>query len=174
MNVLKLLLTAVFTISLTGAAFAQTLDGKKVGYLDLSKVFDEYTKTKEYDTNLEAKHKEFENERNDKIDKLKAAQAKLPALNDAEKNKLQGEIDGMVNDLKEFDRVKGTDFTKERNEKIREILLEIEKVVSDYAKKENFAFVLNDRVLIFGDEPYDITAPITKILNDSYKKDDKK
>ena len=174
MKGLKLFFGILGVLMFAASAQAQTLEGKKMGYLDLSRVFDEYAKTKEYDAALEAKHKDFEKERNAKIDKLKEAQGKLPALKDDEKSKLQGEIDGMINDLKEFDRQKGTDFTKERDERIREILLEIEKIVSDYAKKENYAFVLNDRVLVYGNETYDITAPIIKLLNENYPPKGKK
>ena len=36
---------------IAGGAYAQTLDGKKFAYLDLSQVFDNYAKTKEYEKN---------------------------------------------------------------------------------------------------------------------------
>ena len=51
------------------------------------------------------------------------------------------------------------------NEKIREILLEIEKVVSDFAVKENYDIILNDRVLIYGNPVQDLTEDILTILN---------
>ncbi len=170
MKGLKFLLAALFLLATVSAGYAQTIDGKKIGTMDLSRVFDEYTKTKEYDASLETKHKEFEKERNAKIDKLKEAQAKLPALKDNEKAKVQADIDAMINDLKTFDGQKQMDFKKERDEKIREILLEIEKVVSDHAQKENYAFILNDRVLIFGNKGFDITDQMIKLLNESYPK----
>ena len=48
--------------------------------------------------------------------------------------------------------------------------LEIEKVVSDFAKKENYALIYNDRVLTYGDKGFDITDQMIKLLNDSYSK----
>lgn len=170
MKRLKLLFAFLFVFSFASWANAQTIDGKKIGTMDLSRVFDEYTKTKEYDASLETKHKDFEKTRNAKIDKIKEAQGKLVALKDDEKAKVQADIDTMVNELKTSDNQMQMDFKKERDEKIREILLEIEKVVSDYAKKENYAFILNDRVLIFGNEGFDITEQIIKLLNESYPK----
>ena len=71
----------------------------------------------------------------------------------------------MKADLLEFDRLKKTDLTKERNEKIREILLEIEKIVSDFAEKNGYSVILNDRVLIYGAPGYDVTEEILKVLN---------
>ena len=47
---------------------------------------------------------------------------------------------------------------------------EIQAVVSDLAKKDGYTYVLNDRVMIFGDPQFNITDEVMKKLNDSYKK----
>ena len=73
-------------------------------------------------------------------------------------------------DLLELDKEQQTHIRKQRDEKIREILAEIEKVVKDYATKEKFSFILNDRVLIYGGPEMNITEPILKVLNEGYKK----
>jgi Skp family chaperone for outer membrane proteins len=52
--------------------------------------------------------------------------------------------------------------------------LEIEKTVSEYAKKEGITYVLNDKMLIYGAETSNITDPILKNLNDAYKPADAK
>jgi len=160
----------VFAFFTTASVFAQSLDGKKVGYVDLSRIFDEYGKTKEYDAVLEKKHTEYEDARNKKLDKIREAQGKLALLKEDEKAKLQESIDKDKADLLEFDRQQQTDLKKQRDEKIREILLEIEKIVHDFAEKDKFALILNDRVLIYGDKTMDLTEKVLKLLNDSYKK----
>ena len=71
----------------------------------------------------------------------------------------------MKAELLEFDRQKKEDMTKKRNEKIRELLLEIEKVISDYAEKEKYSIILNDRVLIYGEQSLNETENILKIIN---------
>ena len=139
----------------------------KIGYVDLSHLFDDYYKTKEYDKVLEAKNSDFEKESNAKLDKIREAQSKLSLLKEQEKAKLEEDIEKMKNELLEYNKQKKTDLTKERNEKIREILLEIEKVVSDYAQKQKYDIILNDRVLIYGDKSYDLTDQILKILNEN-------
>ena len=171
MKSLKVLFIAVMFAFLTAASvFAQSLDGKKVGYVDLSRIFDEYGKTKEYDTVLEKKHTEYEDARNKKLDKIREAQGKLALLKEEEKAKLQESIDKDKADLLEFDRQQQTDLKKQRDENIREILLEIEKIVHDFAEKEKYALILNDRVLIYGDKAMDLTEKVLKLLNDTPKK----
>lgn len=157
-----LLFVLIFTVA--GDADAQTAGGR-IAYVDLSRLFDEYHKTKEYDTVLEAEHRAYEQESKAKIEKIREAQGKLALLTDDKRAALEKEIETMKSDLMEFDRQKKTDLTKERNEKIREILLEIEKIVSDFAEKEHYAIILNDRVLIYGDPAANVTENVLKVLN---------
>jgi len=155
------LLFIILTVSTTGA-YAQT---GKIAFVDLSRLFDEHHKTAAYDALLEQNHKAFETERNDKIAKIQEAQGKLALLNEDKKAALEEEIEKMKADLLEYDRQQKTSLTKERNEKIREILLEIEHEVSNYAEKEGYDLILNDRVLIYGNPTKDLTNEIIKRLN---------
>ena len=168
-NLKIMALTTVFLLNFVFAAHAQGA-AMKVAFLDLSRVFDNYGKTKEYDAILEGEQKAYEKERNEKLDKLKEAEGKLAALTEAEKSKMEQQIEQMKSDLLAFDQAKRTDLTKKRDEKIREILLEIEKIVSDYAKKEKYDLILNDRVLIYGNETMDVTEQVIKTMNESYNK----
>lgn len=160
----------VLLLAFVSGSRAQTLDGKKIGYLDISRVFDQYEKTKDYDKVLEGKHKEYESERNKKLEKIREAQNKLGLLKDSEKGKLQSDIEQQRSELLEFDQQQQMDLRKHRDEVIREILQEAEKVVKDYAEKNGYALILNDRVLIYNDKSFDITDAILKILNAGYKK----
>jgi len=96
---------------------------------------------------------------------VREAQGKLALLKEDQKKATEGEIEKMKNELLEYDRQKKTDLTKERNEKIREILLEIEKIVSGYAEQNGYSVILNDRVLIYADKGLDLTENILKNLN---------
>jgi len=160
------LLFAILTISTT-AAYAQSA---KIAFVDLSRLFDEHHKTASYDALLEENHKKFEAERNGKIEKIQEAQGKLALLNEDKKAALEEEIEKLKADLLEYDRQQKTTLTKERNEKIREILLEIEREVSGFAEKEGYDIILNDRVLIYGNPAKDITEEIIKRLNAAAKK----
>lgn len=163
MKFLNILLSSVLVVSLIAPAMAEDL---KMGFVDLSRLFDEYHKTKEYDTYLESIHTDFEDTRNEKISEIRESQARLGLLTEDKKSELESDIEKKKADLLEFDRQKKTDLTKKRNEKIQEILLEIEQVVSDYAEKEKYSVILNDRVLIYGSPVLDITEQVLTILNE--------
>jgi outer membrane protein len=169
MKVFKLLGVALcFMLISSPMVFAQEAK-LKFAHVDLAKLFDEYDKTKAYDKVLEADNTKFQEERNKKIDSIKELQGKMDVLKDAEKVKAEKDIETLKNEILEFDRTKRTDLTKARDEKVREILLEIEKLVSAYAQKEGITYVMNDRVLVYGDKTLNITEPILKTLNDNYK-----
>jgi len=166
------LLTAVLVVGLgISGVHAQAAGGpKKFGVMDLSKVFDNYQRTKDYDAVLEGKTKDYEKARNEKIDKVKELQNKMALLKDDEKVKIQKDLEAMRNELASFDQAQQTELRKQRDEKIREILLEIEKVTSDYAKKEKYDMIFNDRVLVYGADGMDVSAQVLEILNSGYKK----
>ena len=157
----------ILGLVLSTAAGAKEL---KVAYVDLSRLFDNYQKTKEYDAVLQKEGESFQKERDGMINKIRDAQGKLALLKEDEKQKLQADIDKQKNDLIEYDKQKRTELAKKRDEKVREILLEIEKIVSALAKKEGYDYIFNDRVLIYGDPNENITESVLKSLNDSYKK----
>ena len=159
-----IILTIVLTLC-TSVAYAQK--DMKIGFVDLSRLFDEHHKTAAYDVELETEHKQFEDARNVKIQKIQEDQGKLALLNEDKKAELEAEIEKLKADLLEFDREQKTTLTKERNEKIREILLEIEQQVSSYAEKEGYDVILNDRVLIYGNPAKDLTDEILTKLNAS-------
>lgn len=168
MKAVKLLvMTTVMSMSLASAAFAKDM---KIAFVDLAKLFDNYQKTKEYDGQLQKQGDSFQKERDGMINKIRDAQGRLALLKEDEKQKVQADIDKDKAALIEYDKQKRTELAKERDTKVREILLEIEKIVSDIAKKDGYDYILNDRVLIYGNQSQNITDQVLKILNDSYKK----
>jgi len=100
-----------------------------------------------------------------KIEKIRESEGKLALLKEDQKRVLEDEIDILKGQAQEFVQQEQSSLTKERNEKIREILLEIEKVVSDFAEKEGYDIILNDRVLIYGDPAKNLTEEVLTILN---------
>lgn len=176
MKINKLLFAVLTATALIFSANVSAVMAKdiKIGYVDLSRLFDEYYKTKEYDKVLEAKHKDYEKVRNEKMDKIREIQGKLSLTTEDKKAPLEADIEKQKAELLEWDRQQKTDLTKERNEKIREILLEIEKIVSGFAEKENFTVILNDRVLIYGEQTLNVTEQVLKSLNENKPADKKK
>lgn len=149
---------------------AQAENAIKIAYLNLNYIFDEYVKTKEYDVVLEKKNSQYEQERNRRIEKIREAQGRSAVLKEGERQKLQEQIDKDTQGLNEFDRQQQTELRRERDEKIREILLEIEKVVREFAEKEGYTLILNDKVLLYGKKEMDVSEPVLKLLNERYQK----
>ena len=164
MKILRLFTVSMFFVSVMAAGVYAANEGK-IGYVDLSRLFDEYHKTKEYDKVLESKHSELEKVGKEKINKIRESEGRLALLKEDERKMLEGEIDLMKGSAQEFVQQEQSNLTKERNERIREILLEIEKVVSDFAEKEGYDVILNDRVLIYGDPAKNLTEEVLTILN---------
>lgn len=159
---------SAFLLLVGGFGYAQNAEGLKMAYVDLKLIFDAYAKTKEYDVALEKKHNVFQQEHNDKLQKIKDAEGKLALMKEEEKIKLLAQIDKDKADLLAFDRQKQTDLKKEYEEKTREILGDIEKVIKDLAVKENYTLIFNDRVLVYGADNLNLTNNVIKLLNDKH------
>lgn len=156
------LVAAVFVLGLS--AISARAAEIKLGYVDLSKLFDGYQKTKDYDKLLSDKEKAYETERDKKVADVKQLQDKLSLLSEKEKANKQAEFDNKVKALQDYDQQKQTDLRKERDEKIKEILQDIDKAIRAYAEKEGYTLVFNDRVLVYQQKQLDITDKIVDIL----------
>lgn len=157
-----------------GVAFfcvnAYAAEKDKFAYVDLSRIFSEYQKTKDYDKVLSEKEGAFTAERQKKVDEVKSLQDKMNLLNDKEKESKKPELEDKIKTLQAFDQQKQTDLRKEQDEKMKEIFKDIEGAVKQYAEKEGYSFVFNDRVLVYQNKSFDITEKIIDILNKGSKK----
>jgi len=137
----------------------------KLAYIDLSRTFSEYNKTKGYDKTLSDKEKAYTEERDKKVADLKAFQDKLNLLNDKEREAKKDDLAAKVKAFQDYDRQKQTELRKEQDERMKEILKDIEGAVKKYSEKEGYTFVFNDRVLVYQNKSMDITNQIVDILN---------
>lgn len=149
----------------TGAAFA----AGKIAYVDLSQTFDKYEKTKIYDDELGQIQKDKEKDLTQLADEIKAIEDKMPLLSEKEKGAKQKELDEKNARLKQTSQQVALDLRKERDDRLKEILQDIEKVIQSYAQKNQYDFILNDRVLLYGSASADVTQDIIDLLNNQYK-----
>jgi outer membrane protein len=138
---------------------------EKLAYVDLTKIFSEYTKTKEYDKSLGDKQTAYETERDKVVSDIKAFQDKLNLLSDKEKDAKKNDLENKIKNLQEFDRQKQGDLRKEQDDKMKELLKDINDAIKQYAEKEGYTLVFNDRVLVYQDKSMDITSKIIEIVN---------
>ena len=147
-----------------------TLAADKFAYVDLSRIFSEYGKTKDYDKVLTDKEGVYSADREKKVNEIKQFQDKMNVLSDKEKEAKKGDLESKIKTLQDYDREKQTDLRKEQDEKMKEILKDIEDTVKQYSEKEGYTLVFNDRVLVYQNKSMDITDSIIQILNNNYKK----
>ena len=87
-------------------------------------------------------------------------QDKLSLLSDAEKEKKQKEIDDLIKNTRDFAMNRETDLKKEGDDRLKEIAKDIEDAVSEYAKKEGYTMVFNERVFVYSNKANDITSKV--------------
>ncbi|MCX5700497.1 MAG: OmpH family outer membrane protein [Candidatus Omnitrophica bacterium] len=163
---------AMFICGLVLASFVFTavaLAADKFAYVDLSRTFGDYYKTKDYDKLLTAKENSYTGERDKKVNEFKSLNDKYSLLSDKDKEAKQGELESKAKVIKDFVTQKEGDLRKEQEEKMKEILQDIQNAVKGFSEKEGYTMVFNDRVLVYQNKSMDITDKIIAILNKGKK-----
>jgi len=132
-------LLGMFVVS--GSVYAQD----KLAYIDLSRAFSEYNKTKDYDKKLTEKENGYVSERDKKVGEFNALRDKFALLSDKDKEAKKGELESKAKTLKDFVTQKEEDLRKEQEEKMKEILKDIQDAVKSYSEK----FEVHKLLLLF-------------------------
>ena len=160
-------LSFIFLFLAAGNIFAESQG--KIGYIDLSRSFDEYQKTKDFDKELEGKGDLKQQEREKLVQDVRKMRGELELMNKNAREKKEADIEAKIKSLQEFDQEAKTDLTKDRDNMVKDILKEMSDVIKEYGEKNGYSIIVNDRVLLYGDSTMDLTNEIIKILNDKYK-----
>ncbi len=158
-------------IPLHGALAA---DGVKLGYVDLQKVLNLSVEGKAAKEQLSEKVKKYQDDINKKQEELKKLKDVLEKQGSllSEKAKSEKEKDYQQG-LKEFQRMTKDaqdDLQAKDEELTKRILGEIEKVVQDYGKQNNYSIIfIRNESMIYADEKSDLTDSILKIFDAAKK-----
>ena len=163
MKKLLVVLCGALLASFVLTGLAQAAD--KFAYINLGRAFNEYSKTKDYDKSLTEKENNYTAERDKKIKDLNSFRDKFTLLSDKEKEAKKGELENKAKAVKDFITQRETDLRKEQEDRMKEILKDIETVVKDYSEKEGYTMVFNDRVLVYQNKNMDITDKVIALLN---------
>lgn len=161
-RVLSILFLGLF---LTSTAHAKDL---KIAYVELGNVFNNYQKTKDFDAALQKDSQAAQDQIDGMIKTIRDNQGKLALLKEDEKQKVQNDIEKEKVDLLEFQKQKRTELGKKFDDMRKQIVLEIEKVVSDIAKKEGYTYILSDTAVLYADNEANITKNVLDALNAAY------
>ena len=166
-RVLSFLIVVSLFLSLPLVCFSE---GLKIAYVDVFKIFNEYNKTKEYDDKLEEKRSAAEKELTARGEKIKSLRSKLEVLKEEKRKAEEGKLAEEIKSYKEIERKAFVDIKKERDEKMKEIIEDINKIIKEYAAKHKFYLVINENSILYGNSAMDITADILNLSNKQYKK----
>ena len=140
----------------------------KMGYVDLGRVFDGYQRTKESDQVLEQTSKQKQTELEGRVNELKKLRQNLDLLNDQAKEAKAKEIEEKSDEFQRLKTRTERELVRQRNQFAKEILDEIQQTVTEYAKANGFSLVLDQRALLYGQDLYDVTDDVLKLLNSRY------
>jgi outer membrane protein len=137
----------------------------KIGYVNLSLVFDTYEKTKSFDLELEKEAEQKRSERQGIADAVKRLRDEIELLSPDKRGAKQQEIEEKIKELQAFDKEAREGLRRKRDAMLREILQEIDTVVKEFGDKEGYEYILNDRVLLYKSDANDLSQRIIDKLN---------
>ena len=174
---MKKIITLVFFLAcyaILPSQVAIAAEGAKIGYVDLQKVLNLSKAGKAAKDQLAEKVKRYQDEINKKQEDLKKLKDSLEKQNgvlseksrsDKEKDYQQGlkELQRLTKDAQDELQAKDEELT-------RRILGDIEKVVQDFGKKNDFTMIfIRNESMLFAADKADLTEAVLKIF-DSAKK----
>lgn len=155
------IITMMFVFLFANAVSAEI----KFGYVDFVKVFNNYKKTIEAEKDLEKKGEKKQKERDKKVTQIRKLRDKFELASDVEKNKIQSEINGKIKELQAFDQKASKELLKEKDDAAKEIIKEFDELVKKIGKKEEYTIIFNERMILYGQDSYDLTDRILSELN---------
>ena len=164
---ISLVMAAFFIIAICVAAHNTDAFAKeyKIGYVDLAKISDDYSKTKEYEKSFEAQVKGKDAERQKFVDEIRKMKDEQALLSDKAKAEKKGAIDDKIKNLQEFDRRIRDELIRQRNTMLGDIQKDIDGIISSYAKEAGYDIVLMKQTVLYAGNELDLTPEITKRLN---------
>ena len=188
-----LALSTVLALVFGATASAQTL---KIGTVDMKKVFESYYKTKDAEMRINDARNAAKKELDDRMDVYNKGVAEVkkfneeidkPELSKENKEQRSKSRDEKVAELKTMER-EINEFRTTREKQLQEqsvrmrggIVDEINKVVSDKVKAENFQIVFDRSgpslngvpVILYAKDEFDFTPEVITALNKNKGKDD--
>jgi Skp family chaperone for outer membrane proteins len=156
------IITAVCVASIDTAAFAKEY---KIGYVDLAKVSDGYSKTKDFEKTFETEVKDKDAQRQKLVDEVRRLKDEQALLSDKAKAEKQTIIDNKIKNLQEFDGIVRDELIKRRNQMLSEIQKDMDTVISIYSKEVGYDIVLIKQTVLYAGAELDLTDEVMRRLN---------
>lgn len=175
MNSTKRFFSILFISALLvlGGRIVYSADVEKVGTVNISKVFDEYQKTKDYDVEFQRQGRSKQEDRDKLVHDVRRLRDEEALLAGDVRDQKKEAIESKLKELDTFDSEARNDLEKKRNTAVREVFQDIENTLQQYGERKGFDVIYNDRALLYRKGKLDVTSDVLKELNDHYRKQKK-
>ncbi|MDP3980174.1 MAG: OmpH family outer membrane protein [Chlamydiota bacterium] len=143
----------------------------KYGYVDVEKVFNDYSVTKENDEKLKSEGREKADERDGMVEGIKKLREEAELLSEGARKEKEAVIEEKLKELRDFDEKTKTELRNKRDFLLKNIFNEIRDAIEARGKKDGYTFIFNDRALLYKADSYDMTSVITEDLNAKARKE---
>lgn len=141
----------------------------KVGFVDMTRLFNEYYRTKTVTDEFDAKWNKAQEELDKRGDHIKGLQDQLQekgdALSETERSELEAEIREEVRAATAYGEKRTRELRREKQELERNLLEELQKQIGDYGTRKGYSMVFNENLLLHGAQTFDLTDEILKQVN---------
>lgn len=166
----KLILSLVIIFGLSSFNLCAFSAPEDIIYVDLFEIFSKYEKTEDYDKMLEKKQSKEEEGLSEKKKEIEKLREELKLLKESQREEKRKEIEDRATTFESERRQALLDLKRERDDKMKEILKDIEGAVENYARRNKISVVLKKAAISYGNARMDKTKEIINILNRNYKK----
>lgn len=159
---LKSIITAFFVMSLS---FSMAHAAGKVGYVDLRRAFNEYEDAVERQEELDVLTEQLQQERNRMVSDITQQRDRAEMLSGEAREQAYAEIDQKLLQLQQFDHEKRQELLNQKNEMFREVVEDIERVVTSIGSEEGYDYILDSRYMMYARDGLDLTDTVLRQLN---------
>lgn len=141
----------------------------KIGYVDLQKIVTTSDQGKEALKTMESLEKAKGSLINEKIEAIKKLEDELTKqgaiLTPEAKQKKQMEYEKLVTEYQQMRRSTEEELKKNEAEFIQKIVMDVKKLLAKISKEEGYTVILNEAVVIYIPEEYNLTDKVLKQFN---------
>ena len=156
---------AVFLVIAGFFAASAYAKDMKFGYVDLRKAFYEYGRTADMEKDLNELSEKQQAERVKKIEVINKLRDQGEMSQGQAKVQKQKEIEGKLLELQQFDETARIEWLNKKNEMFRDIVDDIQKIVTDIGESRGYDFIFDSRNIMYPNKTYDLTEEVVGKLN---------
>ncbi len=143
-------------------------DTPKIGFVDLDKALRELPEAqvgaKALNQLIAEKEKAIEQKQQQIVSTQKALEEDFPKLNNADRQKREAQLQGMVMDLQKMRQTAQDQINLQRNQILESIQARLVRVVTRIGKQGHYTLILNDKSVLYVSGAIDLTQQVVAAM----------